>query len=153
MYDLIAYVDSHPRSELVASIPISTWSPYIFNSVYCVPVDNLKLKDLLVCFANCEVTSEHGYNVMIAGYLVLSKFPLELKGKYISQPAGGNMVPGEHHRAINFHGSVIVDDDEYQYVSLILYSASTAAKPNDKIIVENDYGRLYVFAYRLKYLL
>lgn len=148
MFDLIDHQNSGPKSELIYEMPMTTWSPYIYNIAYRVKLSDLREGDLIVSTSTCEATSEHQYNVMVCSYIVLTKEKYDVKGQIVSPPYGGNVTRNEHHRPIFSSGSAVVDSNDYRYVSMIVYVASTASKPQDMIKLEKDYGRLYVLQYR-----
>lgn len=148
MFDLIDHYNSGPKSELVYEMPMTTWSPYYKNIAYQIKIPDLKKGDLLVCHGNAEATSEHHYNVMVCSYIVLVKNKYDVEGLIISPAYGGNTNRNEHHRPLFSGGSAIVDSDDYKYVNFVVYTASTAAAPNDIVKLEQDYGRLYILKYR-----
>jgi hypothetical protein len=148
MFDLIEHYNTGPNSELVYQLPLTTWIPYRYKIAYQVRLKDSEVGDLLVCHGNAEVTSEHPFNVMVCSYIVLTKEAYEVVGKIISPAYGGNMDRNEHHRPIFCGGTIEIDDPEYCWVSLILYSASTAAQNGDSVRLESDYGRFYILQYR-----
>lgn len=147
MLDLIHHVNSGPKSELVWHMPMTTWHPYVHNIAYQIHLRDLRKGDLLVFNLQGECTSEHQYNVQVCSYVSLSPHKHDI-GKPISQPYGGNVTRNEHHRPFNSTGSWEVEHNGDFYLNGIVYVASTAAGPNDVIILEQDYGRLFVLVYR-----
>jgi len=150
MFDLIDHYNTGPKSELVYEIPMTTWCPYIHTISYQIKIDDLRKDDLVVCNGNAEVTSHHPYNVMVCCYIVLTENEKDVSGQLVSTSNGGNFTRNEHHRPLISNGSCVVDKDNYKYVCFVIYSASTLAKPEDFIRLENNYGRLYVLHYRKK---
>lgn len=148
MFDLIDHLNTGPKSELVYEVPMTTWSPYSYHIAYRIKISDLRKNDLIVCGANAEATSEHAYNVMICTYIVLTRSKYDVEGQIVCPAYGGNVTRNEHHRPIYTGGSAIVDSDDYKYISLVIYTASTAALPDDKIKIENGYGRMYILHYR-----
>lgn len=148
MFDLIDHQNSGPKSELVYEMPMTTWSPYTYNIAYRVKLSDVKKGDLIVAGSTAEATSEHQYNVMVCSYIVLTRSKYDVEGQIVSPAYGGNVTRNEHHRPIHSSGSAIVDSNDYKYVSMIIYVASTAANLDDKIKLENGYGSLYILHYR-----
>lgn len=148
MYDLIEHYNSGPKSEMVYEIPLTTGKPFYRNIAYQIAVENVKEGDLLVCNANAEVTSNNSYNILIATYIILTKQENDTEGLIICPPYGGNITLNQHHIPIYTGGSVIVDGNDYKYLTFVIYAASTAARPNDKVLLEPNYGRFYTLHYK-----
>jgi len=148
MFDLVDHYNSGPKSEMVYQMPMTSWHPYYYNVVYSIELDDIHVGDVLLCGATSECTTEHPFNVQVCGYIILAESKHDTKGEVIVPAFGGNVDRNEHHRPFTCTGTIKVEKQGYKYVNFILYVASTAALPNDIIVVEQDYGRLYVLQYR-----
>lgn len=147
MLDFIQHYNSGPKNELVYQIPLTTWHPYDRKVVYSIKLEDIKKGDILLCGVTSECTSEHHYNIQISGYIILGETQESIEGEIIVPPFGGNVTRNEHHRPFTCTGTHEVKNKKNKYVNFVMYAASTAANPNDFIVVENNYGRLYVIRF------
>jgi hypothetical protein len=75
---------------------------------------------------------------------------LELEGFHeITEANGFNVTRKMHHGVVHKSGTFVCASNlGDMYVNLCCLSASTAANPNDSMIIEQDYGRLSVIVYK-----
>lgn len=130
--------------EMTSFLPLTTWTPYNFVSVYAVTMQGLQPTDKVHCEAEAEVTNNLGYDVqvdkVIAADVTNEAFPNNLMDKLRSQ----NVTPDVHHMDIDaswtksgYSGTVTF--------SLVLIAASTKAQQGDELIVEKGYGSLQCY--------
>lgn len=135
--------------ELLVDFPITTGSPYQYYRAMQVLVTGVAAGDILEVWSHCQVTSEQNYDVMMASWLNLQTSPghsADTDIAEITERTGQNFNgQAEHHFVVQNNG-IWVAPQAYTnvYANLWLYAASTAAQPNDRMKLDQDYGRLYV---------
>lgn len=123
--------------ELIMTVPITLTYPWniqtLFRSEVTVEADS---RTLLV--AQAEFTNDVGYNVMLGIYIRKS-----VNGgnwTYVTQPAGTNITPDTHHHTV-WLPAIDTNAEAGRIVyEVVVYSASTGAKPNHFLSVEQCYG-------------
>jgi hypothetical protein len=143
------HYNSGNSSELVASLPITTSSPYQKKVIYSIPISDLKTNDILQAYCEFEVTNPYTYNVMIASQIVLANNPTDVTGIEITEANGFNVDQNMHHGVVVKTGTHACSANyAMKYVNVIGYSASTQALVNHTLTVEQDYGRLSVLVFK-----
>lgn len=141
-------------SELVSSIPITKGTPYNVNVVQSVFVPaEIKTGDILFATMECQVTTEHTYNVMVAsGIHVVAAIDHvgNSSGFEIGERNGENINRDIHHKPVKKVGWWVADAryPNGRYFNQVLYSASTAASSGDRLTVNRDYGKCVVAHFR-----
>lgn len=145
----IEHYNSGNSSELVASLPITTSSPYQKMVIYSIPIADLKINDIIQASCEFEVTNPYIYNVMIASQIILANNPGDVTGIEITEANGFNVDKNMHHGVVVKSGTLsCAANYPLKYVNVIGYSASTQAQANNTLIVEQDYGRLSVLVFK-----
>ena len=140
---------------------------YIDRSVvvYSQRLTNLRAGEVILALAEAEITVptdeddyrdlcdsiDHtiDYNVSVVGQLILAPTQDSVTGIEISEANGYNITPAMHHGVITKLGTLACPDNySERHVNLIMYAASTAANPEDRVIVGKDYGRLSVLRFK-----
>lgn len=128
--------------------------PYRFTSLYSLKLPGLRKGDVVQVHSQFELTNDLGFNVMLAHAMLLTtnesiiKYGDKPSGIILSNYAGENITRNMHHGFRTLVGSARIDEDGDAYVSVIVYAASDASKPGDKLKVERGYGRLQATVFR-----
>lgn len=136
-------------SERADTLPLTTGSPFTFTSVISETVPDVRAGDVIDVWANCQVTSEHQYNVMAASFIAIGTSSSDTTGEDVTERTGQNFNREEHHFIIQQFGRFEATADMGTvHFNLVVYVASSAAASGDTIIVDQDYGRMIVTRYR-----
>lgn len=150
---MFALFGNERKAERLTALPITTSTPYAKQTLYVVEVDDVRTGDLLDCQCEMQFTSEHSYNVMLAGQIRISKTPPGPNGELdvsfkVTEANGQNFNREEHHLNETRVGRWLSPgnyDRLWVYVSV--WSASTLAKPGDLMTVDAQ-GRMSVLRMR-----
>lgn len=123
-------------------LPVSPWTLHP-EVIYSVHVEEASKGDILSITTSFEVTNDLPYNVMISSAIVLTNSEVEVKGVALDRPSAWNVTPDMHHGVVNrCRQFKLPEDISNKYVNVIAGAASDAAKPNDVLTVEQQYGHL-----------
>ena len=139
--------------ELVPNIVLTTGQPYRYVGVYKLDMPLLKAGDVVAINSQFEGTNDLGYNVMVAHAIVVADTASPVlapkpQGIIVSEYAGENIVPAEHHGFRTICGSFAVPKDGDYFATLYVYAASTAATPGARLTINQGYGHLSAIVHR-----
>jgi|GEM_PF-2216100 len=124
------------NSELFEDIRIVPGHPYLYYTLYALPLPGLLKGDMVQVSGQCAATNNYPKNVMFA-HAVVMRPALAVDNPQLGRPlgvvlpcdyAGENITPGNHHTVRSFSGIKVVQHDGDWWLSLIVYAASSAAK-------------------------
>ena len=143
MYDLIAHHST--TQEMIYHVPLDN-SRHIAYQCY---VPDLHEKDLIVAGCNYEITQIKSYFMCTAHHLIITKNKDDIHGVGIA-PATGIDIPGckAYHVNPSVVGTIVVPEEGFRWVSLIVYSGSVRSHRGDYCLLEQGYGKLYVLHYK-----
>ncbi len=122
-------------TEKVTFIPVNTVSAGPFMKVYHLSLDLLPT-DIVMLFGQFEVTNDTGQDVGVGRYIQRDE------NFRVNPAVMDNVDPIRHHLAPVLYA---IDDSHggglHDY-RLIVYAATTHAKPTDKLRLEQGYGHL-----------
>lgn len=149
----VAHYTTASGSELVPALSLAH-DPYRYTTLYSLKLPRLRKGDVVQVHCQFEVTNDIGFNVMLAHSMLFHRKETIVKhggqpdGHLLCEYAGENITPGMHHGFRTLMGSLVVPDDGDAWVSVVIYAASDAAKPGDKVSVEKGYGGLRAIVFR-----
>lgn len=133
--------------ELVATLPIATIAPTKF-SVYSLEIPDLAAGDVLLALADFQGTHEQSYNVLFSTQILACETADGTAGTEVSEGAGTNITPGNHHMQVSRSGSLVVTNPARRFINLVASAAASNALPGHELVVDQDYGRLTVLRIR-----
>jgi hypothetical protein len=142
-----------PGGELVASIVLAH-NPYRFTTLYSLKLPDLRRGDVVQAHCQFEVTNDLGFDVMLAHAMLIHRKETVVvhrdqpEGRLLCEYAGENITPNMHHGFRTLMGSLSLEDDGDGWVSVLIYAASSAAKPGNTLSVEKNYGGLRAIVFR-----
>lgn len=140
----IRHYTTGDASELVTFVPITVQSGGAYRAIYCLDLGDAPAGgEILTVDAHAQVTLPHWDTVAVSTQLYLADSCQSLGGTEIGEAQGTNLDRPTHHLNIQRGGSITVEEyNERRYIVLLCWSASSTAKPGDKLLVDQDYGRL-----------
>jgi hypothetical protein len=142
-----------PGGELVTSIVLAH-NPYRFTTLYSLKLPDLRRGDVVQAHCQFEVTNDLGFDVMLSHAMLTHRKETVVvhgdqpEGRLLCEYAGENITPNMHHGFRTLMGSFSLEDDGDGWVSVLIYAASIAAKPGNKLSVEKNYGGLRAIVFR-----
>lgn len=122
------------RTVVTPQLAVPTGSPYTFRVGAKLSID-LEPGDYVQMWSHVQGTNNLGYNCMFARYLKESSTSnvSNTEGTLIAQPMGINITPAQHHGMLEANGDFVATESRKHNFLVVVYAASTAAKPNDKL--------------------
>lgn len=134
-------------SELVATIPINlTASEKIV--VYSIEIPDLEIGDVLYVTADMQATNDQTYNALFSTQIILGETISTVAGTEITEGAGTNITPDNHHMQFCRSGSVVVASTSRKFVNFVAAAAASNALEGHEMTIDSDYGRLSVMRLR-----
>lgn len=130
------------RARVWTSVPITIgYAPRAYRVAARLAFTDLRPGDVVDLSGVVQLTTPYTYNVMACRYILVSSTagPGPTGGTYVARPMGGNFNRDVHHHTLPVTGSYVVPGDfggGPLYFSLVVYSASTAAKPGHKLALD-----------------
>jgi hypothetical protein len=148
----------HFRSNELHSKTMKVTNPKLdkpgrsYHILHKVETPELRVGDVLIVCAECEITSELDFAIAIASFVAVAKSTDTAETpvtslRYICFPAGSNIINNVHHHLFFTRtGSIQITEKlaGLNAVNFMGYAASDARKAGDKVQVMDRYGHLSV---------
>lgn len=151
----------YTREELVTSVPLA--KPYQRYTIYLLKIKDLCVGDVVMVQSQVEATNDNDFGVMFSHGLMVHNTKIILAGdtewprdednywwNWIRPciPSGENITPKTHHTIRNLCGSFTAEVDGKHFISLIVYSASSAAKSGDYTTINYHNGGISAVVFK-----
>lgn len=135
-------------AELIDTLPLRR--PDSALVVFSTRVDRLREGDLLMAFADMEVTNDCGYNIAIGTYITATTDSSSVeRGPGIMAHANGfNVTPNMHHGVSTRTGALVITPElaGERWINLVAYAQSSDVSCSG-LRVERGYGQLVILHY------
>jgi len=149
---VIDFIHVETKTELVSAIYMTNTNQYVPQVLYSVKVQDLNKGDIVSLTSAYELTTSYNFDVMISSNVSISPFNPTVYGDILDESRGYNINYSTHHGVTNHLRQVKLNKDYpgINYINTVVWSASTAAKPNmqDSLYVEKGHGHLDVIIYK-----
>jgi hypothetical protein len=126
----------------VTSVPVTLGAPWAYRSAAHLTIPGLLPGDVVTLTGEVQLTTNYKYNVMVCRGVTVTPTPsaeLPAGTKFLARPMGENFDLNVHHHTTAVSTAYVVPataTGEPLSFNLLVYAASTAAKPGHKLKVD-----------------
>jgi Concanavalin A-like lectin/glucanases superfamily len=138
--------DTGSSSELVSSIPITSFSADETRVVYSLPLHSIQAGEVLRAAANLEVTNPRPYTVTDSVRILLGLNPTDTSGSPVTPWTSVGQTPDMYHWTLPLSGVYHATSNlGTRYLKVIVKARTTTTpQPGDTLTVQPNFGGLAV---------